>query len=793
MKLSKNSSITIISVFIFTTILSTLIFWYFFSLPDVRELENYQPIQATRLFDINNKLISEFFNEKRTVVPIKNVPDYFINAVIATEDHQFYQHWGIDMTSILRAFLKNILAGEVVQGGSTLTQQLTKNLFLSSERTIIRKLKELILTLQIEMHYSKKEILEFYCNQIFFGQGAYGVESAAQTFFEKPVSKLNLAEAAYLAGFIQAPSIYSPYKNLKLAKERQLFVLKRMLKSNFITEEEFSKTKDKKVNFAPYKYRQNKAPYFTEYIRKMLEKKFDEKTLYEGGLSVYTTLDLRIQQIAETNFRKYLKEKNDLLGKYEPRFLEKGQTIEEKIQNQTGITGKKELLEYLDINKITWGAVKSADKEKAVVSLGWDVEAVLTLDGMKWIKRQEYREFEEKKKTGFYRFGITKVNDALAKGHLVRVKVTAIDSKKKNIQASLVQEQTLQGAVMAIEPQTGFIKAMIGGYDYGESPLNRAVQTRRQPGSAFKPFIYTAAIDMGITGARSVVDSPITFTDDSQDKEWAPGNYYGIYYGPVTLRKALSLSLNIASIKLLQEIGTDKAVEYAGLLGIKSPLTPNLTLALGTSEVSLLEITSAYSTYANEGVNVTPMAIKMIKDVNGNILEKYNNIEHIALKEDVNYVMVDILEAVTKEGTGRSVRNIVGRPFGAKTGTTDNATDAWFIGFTPDLALGMHISFDDRTSMGQHATGEEMTGTVWAYTMKDIYGQSEIRDFPVPKNIIFKEIDNQSGLLATPKCKEIVVQAFIKGTEPVKTCDMDETQSIIENKSFRLLQEKDQE
>ncbi|MEW6087842.1 MAG: PBP1A family penicillin-binding protein [bacterium] len=789
MKLSKNLSITIIGVFIFTTILSTIIFWYFFSLPDVRELENYQPIQATRIFDINNKLISEFFNEKRVVVPLKKMPDYFINAIIATEDHEFYKHWGIDMTSIARAFLKNMLAGEIVQGGSTLTQQLAKNLFLSSERTFIRKLKEVILTLQIEMHYSKKEILEFYCNQIFFGQGAYGAESASQTFFEKPVFKLNLAEAAYLAGFIQAPTLYSPYKNPKLAKKRQLFVLKRMLKANLISGEEYEKTKDKKVNFAPYKYRQNKAPYFTEYIRKMLEKKFDEKTLYEGGLSVYTTLDLRIQQTAEINFKKYIKEKNDALGKYEPRFPEKGQAIEEKIQKETGISDKKELLKYLDVNKLLWGTVKTAGKEKAVISLGWGVEGILPLDGIKWIKKQEFREFEEKKKTGFYRARITKVNDALAKNHLVRVKVTSVDNKKENIQLSLHQEQTLQGAVLAIEPQTGFIKAMIGGYNYAESPLNRAVQTKRQPGSAFKPFIYTAAVDMGFTGAKSVVDAPVTFPDNSREnEEWSPSNYYGIYYGPVTLRKALSLSLNIASIKLLQETGINKAIEYAKLLGIKSPLVPNFTLALGTSEVTLLEITSAYSIYANEGVHVEPMAIKMIKDVNGNILEKYNHIEHIALKEDVNYIMVDILQAVTKEGTGRSVRKIVERPIGAKTGTTDNATDAWFIGFTPDLALGIHISFDDRTSMGQHATGEEMTGPVWAYIMKDIYQDSEIRDFPIPKNIIFKEIDNQTGLLATPKCKEIVVQAFIKGTEPVKECD--ETQPGAENIPFRLLRGK---
>lgn len=771
MKLSKSISLTIISVFIAAVILSTIIFVYFLSLPDVRELENYQPIQATRIFDINNKLISEFFNEKRVVVPLKNVPDYLINAIIATEDHRFYKHSGIDIVSIVRAFLKNILAGEIVQGGSTLTQQLAKNLFLSSERTFIRKLKEAILTIQIEMHYSKKEILEFYCNQVCFGHGAYGAESASQTFFGKSASKLNLAEAAYLAGFIQAPTIYSPYKNPKLAKERQLFVLKRVLKSNLIHADEYEKAKQKTVHFAPFRYRQDKAPYFTEYIRKILEKKFDEKTFYESGLSIWTTVDLRIQQIADVNFKKYLKEKNNFLGRYEPKFLEKGQTIEEKIQKEIGIASKKELLEYLNGGKLTWGLVKKVAEENAVVSLGWGVEGNLPFDGMKWIKRQEFKDFEEKDKSGFYRFGITKATDALAQNHLVRVKISAIDNKKKNIQLELHQEQTLQGAVVAIEPQTGFIKAMIGGHDYAESSLNRAVQTRRQPGSAFKPFIYTAAIDIGQTGARSIVDSPVSFPDASSDKEWAPSNYYGIYYGPVTLRKALSLSLNVASVKLLQEIGVDKAIKYANLLGIKSPLTPNFTLALGTSEVTLLEITSAYSTYANEGIHVEPMAIKMIKDVSGNVLEKYNTIENIALKENVNYIMVDMLQAVTKEGTGRYARKIVGRPIGAKTGTTDNATDAWFIGFTPDLALGVHISFDDRTSMGQHATGEEMTGPIWARIMSDIYGQSEIHDFPAPKNIVFKEIDNRSGLLATPKCKEIVVQAFIKGTEPTKECD----------------------
>lgn len=621
-------------------------------LPKISELEVYKPSLITRIYADDGEVVAQFYAEKRILAPLADVPKLLQDAIIAVEDARFYRHFGVDLHGIARAVWANIRAGKVVEGGSTITQQLAKRLFLTNARTLSRKIKEILLALQIEHRYSKEEILGLYLNQVYFGHGAYGAEAAANTYFGKHVRGLNLAECTMLAGLPSAPSKYSPYRNPEEAKRKQAIVLRRMVEEGYITQVHAQEAKDFPLELKERMPSENEAPYFVEYVRQILEVKYGSDAIYKGGLHIYTTLDLGMQKAAQRALREGLERIDKTFG-YKP----KGKAETEAIE----------------------------------------------------------------------------------------------------------QVPEVQGALVAIEPQTGYIKAMVGGYDFSLSPFNRAVQAHRQPGSGFKPFIYTTAIDNGFPPTYIIMDSPVIFTYHGED--WIPINYDKEFHGPTTLRTGLAYSRNVVTVRLLNKIGVSNVIEYAHRMGIKSPLRYELSLALGASEVTPIEMASAYGVLANQGIKCEPMAIKYVKDSQGNLLEENIPQEEVVLDSNTAYVMTNLLEGAVRDGTGWRARAL-GRPVAAKTGTTNECSDAWFIGFTPELVCCVYVGFDKKRSLGEDMTGSRVAGPIWVQFIKDALTGKPVKDFIVPDGVVFRQVDAQSGLLATKDCTNVITEVFIKGTEP---------------------------
>ncbi|MBC7218040.1 MAG: penicillin-binding protein 1A [Candidatus Caldatribacterium sp.] len=591
------------------------------------QLESFTPSLTTRIYDLNGKLIGEFFTERREYARLEEIPPLLQKAFIASEDQNFYQHPGIDPLGILRAMWQNLLNFRVVEGGSTITQQLSRSRFLDNRRNLERKVKEALLALILERKYTKDEILEAYLNQIYLGHGVYGVKAAARLYFGKELKDLNLAEMAMLAGIARSPSYFSPYVDLAAAQRQKRRVLRRMLECGFITKEEYEEAVATPVVLSGLERRASICPYFLDYLIKELRANgFEDQQIFSGGLKVYTTLDTDIQKIA---------------------------------------------------------------------------------------------------------------NDALAKSGY-------------------------QGAILCIDPKNGYIKAMVGGRNYEESKFNRATQAYRQPGSTFKPFIYAAALDSGFTPSTVLVDEPLEFPNG-----WKPQNYERIFRGPMTLREALEKSVNIIGIKLLQETGIDKVIQYAKRMGIRSPLRRDLSLALGTSEVTLLELTTAYAAFANSGMVPEPMAILRVEDAEGRILYERTPTLRRALSPETAYIMARLLQGVVERGTGR--RAAIGRPVGGKTGTTEDFIDAWFVGFTPDLVCGVFLGNDDRKPLGPQKTGGIIAAPIFAQVMKEALKNVPPHDFTQPEGIVEVEVCAKTGLLPSPSCKKLALP-FKRGTAPSTLC-----------------------
>ncbi|MFQ5874727.1 MAG: penicillin-binding protein 1A, partial [Dehalococcoidia bacterium] len=495
--------------------------------------------------------------------------------------------------------------------------------------------------------------------QIYMGSGAYGMEAAAQTYFGKSLSKIDLGEAALLAGLPKAPTRFSPLNNSDLSKKRMFHVLKRMVEEGYITMAEARKAVDTPIGLNPILGEKGEAAYFIEYIRQYLEHKYGRHVLYQGGLKVYTSLDLEMQRAAYQALRKGLR----------------------KVDRQSGSRNGE------------WRGVRP-------------------------------------------------------------------------------QEPRVEGALLAIDPRTGHIKAMVGGYDFSRSQFNRAVQAKRQPGSAFKPIIYLTAIASGLAPSDIVLDLPVVYDSGRPGEEWKPRNYTNEFYGPNTLRSALEHSRNVSTVRLLEKIGLPSVIEMARKVGISSFLYPNLSLALGASEVSLLELTSAYGVLANRGVRTEPMAIRVITDNSGKVLERWRPQFSQVIRPEVAYVATDMLKGVVERGTGRRAR-VLGRPAAAKTGTTNDAQDAWFIGYTPQLVAGVWVGYDQRRSLGSNATGGRVAAPIWVEFMQKVLAGKPSLDFLPPEGVIFREIDANTGLLAIPECKEVITEAFIQGTEPARYCSHD--------------------
>lgn len=663
-------------------------------LPSLEQLEHYDPRLTTTLLSSDGQAYKELFVQRRLYIPLDKIPVEMVQAILVTEDRHFYDHWGMNLERIFRAVLVNITSFSIRQGASTLTQQLARNLYLTPEQTVARKLKEAMTAIQIERTYSKNEILEMYLTQAYFGHGAYGVESAAQRYFSKSASSLTLEECALLVAQLKAPTHYSPIKNPEAARSRRNLILRFMRNAGDIKEDRYESAISTPIRVKPNPYDDIRGvgPYFSEMVRIQLEKMGDEYGFdyYHDGLTIYTTLDSRLQVIAEKAAADQLKL---LQEKFTPRFYRR--EAPRLIQ-----------LKFPNLNQF--------DRAKLLQD------------------------------TAF------------------------IDSLYR-------AQSTIQIAFVALDPTTGSILALIGGRDFVETKFNRAVQAVRQPGSAFKPFVYTAAIDNGYPPTFRVLNQDVV-VELYNGQRWTPDNYDHSRGGLTTLREGLKRSLNLVTVRLMQEVvKPPDVIRYANQMGIKSNLDPVDALALGACGVIPLELTAAYGVFGNKGVLCEPFSIGRISNKNGDVLYNHTMQRKVALSEQTAYIMADMLKTVVVQGTGASSRSVYGflRPAGGKTGTTNEYTDAWFIGFTPQLVAGVWIGLDDpAVSLGPGQSGAVAALPIWANFMKEAYdvlGWDEV-DFTMPDGVVRMDICAESFKKAREFCPLIISEVFRSEDAPEESC-----------------------
>jgi penicillin-binding protein 1A len=733
--------------------------WYLWSsnLPYIGTLKDYNPPIITEVFADDGQLIGQFWEEKRILVPVSDISPHLIDAFVAAEDARFFKHQGIDVLGIIRALMKNLKAGRIEQGGSTITQQITKSLLLKNpERTYKRKAREALLSLQIEKEFTKEEILHLYLNQIYLGQGLYGVEAASQTYFGKPASELNIAEAALLAGLAQAPSRDSPIKHLDRAKARQRYVLERMKIEGFISQGELEEALLTELTVREKgEGRPHEAPYFLEHIRKTVKMNYGRPLLYNGGLKIHTTLNLDMQRAAQDSIRTGILELDKREGFRGPLF-------------RVFIRGQEDLYQHLmdevreqslESGMVTKGVVIRVDsgKKETLVKIG-DHYGVLPISGMEWA-----RPFDPE--TAYYETKLKDPSEVVTPGDVILVRIAEKSGDHPGLILALEQEPRAQAALLCMETKTGYVKAMVGGANFTKSQFNRAIQARRQPGSAFKPIIYAAALDKGFTPSSVIIDTPYISPIGDQDKLWKPKNYTEKFFGPTLFRTGLIQSRNIITVKILEKIGIAYAIQYARQLGIESNLDKDLSLALGSSGLSLLELTRAFSAFASGGRLVNPIFITKVVDRNGKVLEENQPSFSEAISPETAFVMTDLLKAVVEEGTGWRARALK-RPVTGKTGTTNDLRDAWFIGYSPTLITGVWVGYDDRTPMGKGETGSRAACPIWLSFMKEALDGKPVIPFESPEGALITKIDAATGLLASPYSEKTCFQAFMKGTEP---------------------------
>jgi len=731
-------------------------------IPKMSSLSDYNPPIVTTVYSDDNRIIAEFYKEYRKIVPLSKIPPMLKDAFLSAEDSRFYKHKGIDILSIIRAVVKNVEAGAIVQGGSTITQQVTKSFLLTPEKSFRRKFKEAILAYKIDKAFSKDEILFLYLNQIYLGHGAYGVEAASLKYFGKSVGDLSLSECAILAGLPQAPTRYSPFKNIEKTRQRQIYVLNRMLEEKHITKAQHDEAINAKIKLTS---KQNLfmevAPHFSEHIRRYIEQKYGPDLLY-GGLKIYTTANYDMQISAHKALEKGLYELDRRHGYRGPvKHLQPGE-IESLSKEIATKLNEKSLEEGKRLN----GIITSVNKKDntVMVRIG-KTYGIISEEEMRWAGKPDPDADHDS-------YILKKPGGTLRVGDLILVKtINKFKDKKHNElwALSLEQEPKAESALLCIEAGTGHVKAMVGGRDFTKNQFNRAIQSKRQPGSAFKPVIYAAALDKGYTPASVIIDSPIVFENSGTDQAWKPKNYKDTFYGPMLLRAALAHSVNIVMIKVLKDIGVDYAIDYARKLGITSSLSRDLSIALGSSGVSLLEIVGAYSVFANQGNLVQPVFISKVVDRKGNILEEEKPSIEQVIEKNTAYIMTSLLESVVKYGTGQRMLAL-NRPVAGKTGTTNDTYDAWFIGYTPDYITGVWVGSDELISLGRSETGAVAAGPIWFDFMQQVLENMPVRDFPVPEEgIEYAEIDAETGLLAIPESKITILECFKEGTSPVRS------------------------
>ena len=756
-------------------------------LPALNGLADYRPSLVTRVFARDYQLLGEFFVQRRQFVPMKDVPPLLIHAFLAIEDSKFYNHPGIDLAGIFRAAIANLRAGRVVQGASTITQQVAKTFLLSSARNWKRKIKEVILAWRIEQRFSKDEILELYVNQIYLGAGGYGVGAAARIYFNRDVSELTLGQMAILAALPKAPTNYSPWRHLKRAKKRQKLVLRRMVEVGAVTQEQADLAVSSPLELArPQEPLEQVAPHYLEHVRRSILGEWGGRQLYRGGLDVYTTLDPRLQRVAQDAVRVGLIEYDRRHG-YRGPLDQLNMVDDPSIPKKWLKSHKAKKLNPSVFGYLTGLVIDIPNDSQAHLLLENGSEVDLPIKGVRWARLR----LEKNKRIGPK---IKTIQDVLGVGAVVLVEPPT--DKRDTYQ--LAQEPDADAALVSLDPHTGQILAMVGGYNFADSEFNRATQGRRQPGSAFKPFLYSAALESGLTPVTRIDDSPLSVpyldADTGGRKVWRPENYEGKFYGPTTLRMGLVHSRNLVTIHLLKKIGISSAVEFLHEFGIDVPkYRQDLSLALGSVGFTPLEMASAYAVFANGGKMVEPIYIARIQDRFGRTVHRHGGGDCLLCHQEPRqekteeegevtplfgrpilnpataYQVTNLLKGVVTHGTGRRAR-VLKRPLAGKTGTTNDLRDAWFMGFSPSLVTAVWVGMDDSSVLGYRETGAKAALPIWIDFMGQALKDQPITDFPVPPGITLEQIDAETGEPVSEKTKYKVLEAFKLGqiANPIK-------------------------
>jgi penicillin-binding protein 1A len=718
-------------------------------LPLVDSLHTYRPSVITRVYDRNGRVFNQYSIQRRIVLTKEQITPHLINAIIATEDANFYRHGGIDPRAIARAAIKDLIARKKVEGASTLTQQVAKQVFLTSEKSWKRKINEAFLAIEIEKSFTKDQIFELYANQMNLGHGAWGVEAASRLYFGKHAKDLTLPEAATIAGMIRRPMAYSPLNRPQNAVSRRNHVLRRMLETGAITRSEFNQALAAPLVLGTFR---EEAPdvgaYFSEEVRKYIENHphLTLDDLYKNGIEVYTTLDVEMQAVAETVMRKGLRRLERIRGfrKPERNILDEG-------------------IDLADYDDPEWSE-EELQKEEAYPAVVVDVDSgrvaarlgarqiEIGPKGWQWTRRRDMRE-------------------GLRRGDVILVR-HEVDAESAETTWYLDQMPRLQGAMVVLDVGTGEVRAMVGGYDFEKSKFNRAVQSVRQTGSAFKPFVYGAAFENGFTPADTLFDEPVAIPVGTST--YSPRNYGGQYTGIVTIQRAMELSINVPAVKTFMMVGGEKVVDFTRRCGVTTPLEAYPSLALGAGGISPLEMTAAYGAFANGGIWARPRLVRRITDATQKVLEENYPEYREATSAQTAYLLTHVMTGVVRRGTGYKAHVIPG-PVAGKTGTTNGYTDAWFVGYTPELAVGVWIGYDDPSrSLGGGATGGDIALPFWIDFFQRI-DEKQLRgepksEFPRPANIVLVPMDLKTGRRGEGPCGRVIVEAFVAGTEPTRDC-----------------------
>ena len=728
------------------------VLWAFSNnLPDYKFLKNYKPAVSSKVYSGDGELVNDFSSEKRIFVPYKAISEKVINSFLSAEDKNFFYHPGVDAKGVLRAVvnnISNIIASRRLEGASTITQQVAKNFLLTNEVSLNRKIKEAILAFRIERALSKERILELYLNQIYLGEGTYGVASASLEYFDKPISELSYEEAAMLAALPKAPSRYNPYKNIKLAKFRRDLVLKNLLENGYINESDYKEFTNNKISLKKRKKTFTEdTSYYVEDIRKDVVEKLGFDKVYKQGLNISTPINLDLQKIAIKSLREGL-------ISYDKRRGWRGPIINSK---------------KLD----NWNKDINLDKFRLEKSINWEIAIVIKID--KFFVDVE----TENKENGIIKYEniswVKKEFDQILKvGDIIYVE------KLKGNTFALRQLPEVNGGIVVMDPFTGRVLALSGGFSFKKSEFNRATQALRQPGSAFKPFIYALALENGYTPSTLILDAPLVLEQGSDLKMWKPENYGKKFYGPSTLRMGLEKSRNLMTVRIAQDLGLKKIVNFSKQLKIYEDPSELLSISLGSAETTLLKLTSAYSSFVNGGKLIMPIMIDRIQDSEGNTIfnnekrkcincdqisylsENYPNIRDEFLQifsSETAYQMTSILEGTVQNGTGKNLKDL-NLDIGGKTGTTNSNTDTWFIGFTSKLVIGAYVGFDNPKSLGKYETGAKTALPIFKNFVKNAVKKEEARPFKVADNIIMKVIDPITGKKPSSSTKSTIIEAY---------------------------------